>query len=246
MLISSKKIPADLMLIINQMQEHIKSELNPIWAIRNLEGKFLFTSDSYTLAFTDNMTSSDYAPESLSIDKATIDNILLLDKDVLEKRSTIISPEVFIHKGVFMIEEVVRYPLFYNDQIVAIGILINPVADLHSLLIKYKTYNRKNLIKDDSLLNMKPRDKLIGVFVLLDLSLKQMASLLKISTTRVSSILHRICRSKYDVEGGGQSYREQLVSRGIYKQFIWEVFHSEYSDMLLNAFTISLENRKLQ
>ena len=75
--------------------------------------------------------------------------------------------------------------------------------------------------------------------VLFGLTIKQIAELLGVSMVRISEILRRICRSKFGIRGGGQRYREKLISLGIYKQFLWELSNSEYTELLLEAYQLS-------
>ena len=223
-----------------QMHKYIHEDSAPAWAIRNSSGKYLYGTTKYADLMANKISVQGNGVDSLGIDDATIADIYYKDKLTLEQNRILISPELFMLNGRLIIAEVRRYPLLVKTEEVAIGVVVAPLSNLKLILDKYKTYS---FIQEPHITNTTPffklRDKLIGIMVLFGLTIKQIAELLGVSMVRISEILRRICRSKFGIRGGGQRYREKLISLGIYKQFLWELSNSEYTELLLEAYQLS-------
>jgi hypothetical protein len=224
-----------------QMREYINKETNPIWALRNItNGTYLFNSKKYGTLFANKELLFGSTLDSLLIDETTKANLLYKDQLVVGQNTDYTSAELFTLNGKLFMAEVVRWPVQYKNQTVAIGIFVKPTKNLKMILEMYKDYESiYNPIAESMMADLKLRDKLIGVFVLFGLTLKQISGLLDISTVRVSNILGRICRSKFGVAAGGQYYAKKLIELGLYKQIILEIFNSKYSDLLIEAYELS-------
>ena len=238
--LSSSSLSEKVHAIVLQMHKYINEDSTPAWAIRSSSGEYLYGTAKYADLMANQTAVQGNSVDSLSIDDATIADIYYKDKLTLEQNKILISPEIFMLNGKLTIAEVRRYPLLDKTEAVAVGVIVTPLSHLKLILDKYKDHS---FIQEPQISGTIPffklRDKLIGIMVLFDLTVREIATLLGVSVTRISGILGRICRSKFGMPGGGRHYREKLISLGIYKQFLWELSGSEYRGLLLEAYQLS-------
>ncbi|MBX9597541.1 MAG: hypothetical protein K2X04_03075 [Burkholderiales bacterium] len=191
---------------------------DPVYAIRNTQASYLSTSPKYLDYFAPEESRADILQslDNFAFDLPSQQSILAKDQQALTQASPTLALETFIINNRLVVLEVYRYPLIVDQQVVALGVVAEPLSEKNNpSASEISHYLQTESTPEHPQLSH--REWLIGLLLLLDWNAIAIATHLGISKSRLNQIFARICRYRFWKAGAATRYRQLLIETGMYK-----------------------------
>lgn len=206
-------------LIWQQFQPYLQQHSpDPLYAIRDTQAGYLSTSAKYLDYFAPKEPQTDLLQslDDFAFDLASQQSILAKDQQTLSQACPTLTLETFIIHNCLVVLEVYRYPLIINQQVVALGVVAEPLSEKKNLTTgEILHYSQIESTCEHPQLSH--REWLIGLLLLLDWNSLAITTHLEISKSRLNQIFARICRYRFGETGAATRYRQLLIETGMYK-----------------------------
>lgn len=194
------------------------------YALRDINSRYLAASAEYLqLLFCDAGAMLPLSVAGSSLDLATKHSLIYKDQCAARQLAPLCTLEPIISSGRLVVLEVHRYPLVEQEQVVALGVVVQQPTDSAG---KFSFSSALELVApplSPTAMTLNQREWLIGLLLLQNWKNSAIATHLGISYGRLGQILTRICRRKFGVAGAAGSYRRLLIETGLYKQIPQEL-----------------------
>lgn len=191
---------------------------DPLYAIRDTQTGYLSTSTKYLDYFApkEPQTAPLQSLDDFAFDLVSQQSILAKDRQTLTQASLTLALETFIINNRLIVLEVYRYPLIFNQQVVALGVVAEPLLEKANPTSGETTHYLQTESTPEHP-QLSHREWLIGLLLLLDWNTMAIATHLRISKSRLNQIFARICRYRFWETGAAARYRQLLIETGMYK-----------------------------